>query len=71
MKAHCPICKKEIAWEGNRYRPFCSKRCKWIDLGRWASGDYRIPTRPEEEEGKELPDESEEEETRSDGGSKK
>jgi endogenous inhibitor of DNA gyrase (YacG/DUF329 family) len=28
-----------------RWRPFCSERCKMTDLGRWLSGDYRIPTR--------------------------
>lgn len=39
----CPICKTSTTWEGNRARPFCSERCKLIDLGRWASGHYRIP----------------------------
>jgi uncharacterized protein len=29
---------------GNPFRPFCSERCKLIDLGRWAGGEYRIPT---------------------------
>jgi endogenous inhibitor of DNA gyrase (YacG/DUF329 family) len=27
----------------SRYRPFCSERCKLIDLGAWATGQYRIP----------------------------
>jgi len=39
----CPTCRKEIAWEGNPYRPFCSERCKLVDLGNWASERYRIP----------------------------
>jgi endogenous inhibitor of DNA gyrase (YacG/DUF329 family) len=40
----CPQCGKEVAWSGeNRYRPFCSERCKLIDLGQWASESYRIP----------------------------
>ena len=37
----CPTCKKETQYEGNRYRPFCSERCKLIDLGKWASEKYR------------------------------
>jgi hypothetical protein len=35
----CPICQKE---SDARYRPFCSKRCADIDLGRWLTGSYRI-----------------------------
>jgi endogenous inhibitor of DNA gyrase (YacG/DUF329 family) len=54
MKASCPICKKEADWEGNEYRPFCSERCKLIDLGRWAGEKYRIPVVPPE--GEETPD---------------
>ena len=38
----CPICKKETPWDGNEYRPFCSERCSLIDLGKWASDEYRI-----------------------------
>jgi endogenous inhibitor of DNA gyrase (YacG/DUF329 family) len=47
----CPTCKQEIQDEGNRYRPFCSERCKLIDLGKWASEQFRIPTneKPPEE----------------------
>src|SRR2546427_623049 len=40
----CPTCEKEIEYAGNSYRPFCSERCKLIDLGRWAGGEYRVPT---------------------------
>jgi endogenous inhibitor of DNA gyrase (YacG/DUF329 family) len=33
-------------WDAaNRYRPFCSERCRVIDLGAWASESYRIPVR--------------------------
>ena len=42
-KIRCPICKKETVWEGNHFRPFCSERCRLIDLGKWASEDYRVP----------------------------
>ncbi len=38
----CPICRKQVSWEGNPYRPFCSERCKLVDLGYWFSEDYRI-----------------------------
>jgi len=40
----CPTCKKEIQWDAAPFRPFCSERCRLIDLGAWATGDYRIPT---------------------------
>ena len=40
----CPQCGKEVAWSSaNKYRPFCSERCKLIDLGQWANEGYRIP----------------------------
>jgi len=39
----CPICGKQSA---ERYRPFCSKRCADIDLGRWLDGRYRVPGPP-------------------------
>ena len=42
MRVKCPRCGKESEWEGNRWRPFCSERCKLLDLGAWASGEYRI-----------------------------
>lgn len=48
----CPTCEKEIAWSTeNKYRPFCSERCRLIDLGEWASESHRIAgqeTLPEE-----------------------
>jgi len=44
MELKCPICKKLITWKGNPHRPFCSEKCKMIDLGYWASEQYRIVT---------------------------
>ncbi len=38
----CPTCRKEVYWENNQYRPFCSDRCRLIDLGAWAEERYRI-----------------------------
>ena len=43
MPLRCAICKELIAREENSFRPFCSERCKLIDLGNWAMGSYRIP----------------------------
>jgi endogenous inhibitor of DNA gyrase (YacG/DUF329 family) len=45
VKIKCPICHKTTTWEENPNRPFCSKRCRLIDLGKWASGEYRIEGR--------------------------
>jgi endogenous inhibitor of DNA gyrase (YacG/DUF329 family) len=39
----CPVCKKEVALSGADF-PFCSERCRIIDLGNWASEKYRIPS---------------------------
>jgi endogenous inhibitor of DNA gyrase (YacG/DUF329 family) len=42
----CPTCGKEHVWDtGNRFRPFCSERCKMIDLGKWANEEYRVAQR--------------------------
>lgn len=38
----CPACKKRTEWKDNPYRPFCSERCRLIDLGKWADGSYSI-----------------------------
>ena len=40
----CPHCGGDSPWsEANTWRPFCSERCKMIDLGAWASESYRVP----------------------------
>ena len=46
----CPTCKKTFPAEQARYRPFCSERCKLIDLGRWLDGSYAIPGEPASDE---------------------
>jgi endogenous inhibitor of DNA gyrase (YacG/DUF329 family) len=46
MKVICPTCKAVTTWHENPWRPFCSERCKLIDLGRWATEEYRIPGEP-------------------------
>jgi len=40
----CAYCRRKPA--DPAWRPFCSERCKLADLGRWISGDYRIPGPP-------------------------
>ena len=40
----CSHCAAEVMWDSeSRFRPFCSERCKMIDLGQWANEKYRIP----------------------------
>jgi endogenous inhibitor of DNA gyrase (YacG/DUF329 family) len=51
----CPICGKPTV---EKYRPFCSRRCADVDLGRWLTGGYAIPV--DEEEAEEVPPEPEE-----------
>ena len=38
----CPICRSSVVFEESPFRPFCSERCKLIDLGAWAGEKYRI-----------------------------
>lgn len=48
----CPTCGKSVEWRTeNRWRPFCSERCKLIDLGEWATERYRVPAEPASEPG--------------------
>lgn len=43
----CPHCGKPVTWsKTSPFRPFCSERCKLIDLGQWASEENRIPGAP-------------------------
>ena len=40
----CPCCGKAVAWTSEqKWRPFCSERCKLIDLGEWLAEEKRIP----------------------------
>ncbi|MBI4690741.1 MAG: DNA gyrase inhibitor YacG [Nitrospirae bacterium] len=67
MKITCPICKKTTTWEENPWRPFCSEKCKLIDLGKWVLEEYKIPGEKTEEE-KDETKESNEPPRRRDGG---
>lgn len=43
----CPTCGRRVVWsDKERWRPFCSERCKLIDLGAWADESYRVPDKP-------------------------
>jgi len=62
VKVRCPICKKELKSTAPEF-PFCSERCRTIDLGKWASGGYVIssPVNDAEESIREqTPDDPEE-----------
>lgn len=57
----CPHCQKAVnISEKTAYRPFCSERCRLIDLGAWASEDYQIAGKTPSEENGELNASSEE-----------
>lgn len=48
----CPQCRAECLFgSANPYRPFCSERCRLIDLGAWASESYRVPVSEEPDPG--------------------
>jgi endogenous inhibitor of DNA gyrase (YacG/DUF329 family) len=63
IKLKCPICKQPVVSTAEDF-PFCSERCKVIDLGKWASGQYVVPSpltdTSEELSGERLPDTSDE-----------
>lgn len=48
----CPVCRKPSV---NQYRPFCSKKCADVDLGRWLAGEYRVETEEQDEDASEPP----------------
>ena len=46
----CPTCRAAVEWVNrNEHRPFCSDRCRLIDLGAWASEDYKVAGKPASE----------------------
>jgi endogenous inhibitor of DNA gyrase (YacG/DUF329 family) len=50
-KVRCPQCGALTLYDvSNPWRPFCSQRCKTIDLGAWASEAYRLPAQPQTED---------------------
>jgi hypothetical protein len=46
-EVNCPNCGKNVVWDASqKWKPFCSERCKLIDLGEWASESHRIAGEP-------------------------
>lgn len=51
----CPACGATVAWgPQSPWRPFCSERCKMIDLGAWAAEEYRVPVAEENDQPDDL-----------------
>ena len=57
MTVKCPMCGTMVKWEGNVFRPFCSERCRLLDLEGWFSERYRLPKVEEDESDETLPEE--------------
>jgi|CXWL01.1.fsa_nt_gi endogenous inhibitor of DNA gyrase (YacG/DUF329 family) len=51
MERPCPTCGKPAEWENNPDRPFCSDRCRLLDLGAWADERYVVETDGAEDDG--------------------
>jgi len=43
LRVNCPTCQRELEWQSARFRPFCSERCRLIDLGAWLAEQHAIP----------------------------
>ena len=41
-RARCPTCRKPVEKDADEF-PFCSERCRFVDLHKWLTGEYRIP----------------------------
>lgn len=53
IRVHCPICHKEMNGQSQADWPdfpFCSRRCRLVDLGRWLGEEYRLPAENKDEE---------------------
>jgi len=59
MKRTCPICRKPTDSETHAEFPFCSERCRLLDLGNWASEKYRISAPVIDESAPEIPERDE------------
>lgn len=58
----CPVCRVRFEIESSKSLPFCSERCRLIDLKRWLGEEYSMPAQePDEEEDGEPPDEGSDE----------
>jgi endogenous inhibitor of DNA gyrase (YacG/DUF329 family) len=57
LSVQCPTCQTSVTWDVNsKFRPFCSERCKLIDLGDWASENHKISGSDKDLMSDDLPD---------------
>lgn len=49
LVVRCPMCKRPVVWDEAPHRPFCSERCRLMDLGQWLEEGYRIASPLEDE----------------------
>ncbi len=57
LQVECPTCKKRVIWsKDNPWRPFCSERCRLIDLGDWLEERNRIADEPADSTGSDPDD---------------
>lgn len=50
LRVKCPQCATIFSYYDSEFRPFCSERCKLIDLGHWFEESYRVPEKPNKKE---------------------
>jgi uncharacterized protein len=50
----CPICRRATERSRDAAFPFCSDRCRLVDLGRWLGEEYRVPAEPDDGDGRGL-----------------
>lgn len=50
QRVKCPTCHREIDWSQSPFRPFCSERCRLIDLGAWLTEKHAIPGEPAQDQ---------------------
>lgn len=59
LQVKCPTCRRSVPWSPEQeFKPFCSERCKMIDLGEWAMEEKVIPGEPLEDTLDQLDDDS-------------
>lgn len=54
IEVSCPTCKKKFSYYSSDFRPFCSERCRLIDLGQWLTESYAVPVQKLTEEEQET-----------------
>lgn len=52
LPVKCPTCEKEFNYYSSEYRPFCSEKCKMVDLGHWFKETYKVPEKEQDKDKK-------------------